>query len=610
MILRLPAALFAAAVVILFLPLPYVYFNSDSAIAAFMGADLLERGYLPTYFYGQNYFLSFTPYAFALAKWSLGWLGLGDVTLFKLAGLAISLGGFWLLYETALLGAPNRGQALTAGAVFVLLFASFPSAALRMYDTSQAEQYYFCFGLMIFALAMLQRAMETSGAATGRWWALLGAAFFYSLHSRPQAVIFGVFGLAAILFSSSFRFRRRDWRPLAAGALAGNVLYITHQALHRAHWPFTGGGPSHTLGSGEKIAHQFHVTLAGILPHLLELSTLQPLSSTLVALLICLAFVHAARRAWPFAQESLSRFGAALAQSPKTPRLAMAAIFALVAALHLAALVIYLATGPFEIHNLGLHITMTDSAKPLVIALGALTLAAAFRWPPRIDSIGGLAPCALEASLVCGSCLLIALLIFVKDLGADVGSARYLAVLPAVAALLAARWALTLSPRRQKALLGLVVLLFLTSIPRWGAMIGWETKRNEEFARSLAAIAPLAAEAPVIWADYWDAYSLAFAGGDKPLVEAYPFQKVRRYGRVSRQMAGQGLWLAREADLETILQQARAIEPQAHYQISRRVILYGNVTYVVFKFDDASMAEKMMDANHPLYFKTTYPPGS
>ena len=240
-LVRLPFFLLAAALLALYVRLPYRVLNSDVAIFGLMGEDILKHGYLPTYAYGQSYLFSILPYIYAALRWLAP--ALSNVMALKLAGFALSIAGLGLLFEALLLTQRQNGRSRgMAAAIFCLLIASSSSYLFDIQEHSGLEISLFVLGWISFFAARLEHRLTAAHDALATDWFLFGVGLAHGLYSRP---LVGAYGLMMLIWLVARQWRRTPgwscWRPLVwflAGASVGYLPMLLHQLLRAPTWPY------------------------------------------------------------------------------------------------------------------------------------------------------------------------------------------------------------------------------------------------------------------------------------------------------------------------------------------------------------------------------------
>ena len=240
--MRLPFFLLAAALLLLYVRLPYRIFNSDVAIFGLMGEDILKYGYWPTYAYGQSYLFSILPYVYAVIRWLAP--ALSHVMALKLAGYVLSMGGLWLLFEALLLVQRQAGWGRgLAATIFCLLIASSSSYLFDIQEHSSLEISLFLLGFISFFAARIDAALARENRS--RWWDWLffGLGLSHALYSRPLVFAYGAMMLIWLIAMQRRRTLGWDLRwPLYAllgGALLGYLPMILHDLLRAPTWPYS-----------------------------------------------------------------------------------------------------------------------------------------------------------------------------------------------------------------------------------------------------------------------------------------------------------------------------------------------------------------------------------
>lgn len=189
----------------------------------------------------------------------------------------------------------------------------------------------------------------------------------------------------------------------------------------------------------------------------------------------------------------------------------------------------------------------------------------------------------------------------------DVGSARYCQWLMPVTAWLFCRYCITGETRKY--VTGFAVVLFAASLFAWPGKFAEHAARNEKLAASTKEIGKLSGYDGVIFAEYWDAYSLLFLSGESVPLESIPGDTVRRFGAFSESaIRKRNAWLIPESKFESLARGLISLYGRADCVVSELTLM--NERYLLVEFANADFSYHQMMVVYPAYFTTKYPPGT
>lgn len=150
-----------------------------------------------------------------------------------------------------------------------------------------------------------------------------------------------------------------------------------------------------------------------------------------------------------------------------------------------------------------------------------------------------------------GAATTLLLLMTVKNLTVDLGSARYCVTLPLIGVWCVCEAALK-DKRHARILLLFSCLFLLTSLPTWREVNREAERASRSVESSKTQLLEVLPQDRLIFADYWDAYDFAFLVDDQIPFESLPYQTVRRVGAFSPILAKRkspSLFLIRQESL-------------------------------------------------------------
>ncbi|MDH5510679.1 MAG: hypothetical protein OEZ32_10045 [Nitrospinota bacterium] len=218
-----------------------------------------------------------------------------------------------------------------------------------------------------------------------------------------------------------------------------------------------------------------------------------------------------------------------------------------------------------------------------------------------------------DKTWIIGQASSILVMAMIPALSGDTGARRYcLHLLPAIAWIFV-RFAFPMGKASMMAV-ALTMAMVISSTAGWRDKIAWEWKRNSQLSQTKEYAAPeLAALNAVILTEYWDAYLLSFLSREKFIVEAFPWQIIRRYGYFTKEdMRRRTVWLVCDGyahDTQNWLIAevgAAAVEGMMRQDLKNSII---GRRCEVWELRDPSLPEKVMEKYQPRFFSTTYPPG-
>ena len=222
---------------------------------------------------------------------------------------------------------------------------------------------------------------------------------------------------------------------------------------------------------------------------------------------------------------------------------------------------------------------------------------------------------ALDWTWVAASLLLLAIVALSPQLSASSQNRRYCEHIFLGVAWLFCRFCLPTRGWRRLAPAGLVAALALFAVVLWPRWFERERQQNENVRYAAEVVVPelMRAGGP-IFADYWDAYLLAFLSDQQLPIEAFPWQLVRTYGRLSEEtVQRKAFWLVRSGyghATWNVLEADFGADAMSRLQrINLESKLWGRACEL-WHWDDGAYAVALMKKHHPFYFSTIYPPGS
>ena len=269
MVLRLPLLLFVLFMALLHLSLPYRGINSDSAVFGIMGNDILTYHYAPTRMQGQNYLISLLPYLYAGVRAALP-VSVPPVFSFALAGCLFSATGLWLMFEALLLRLADQPRRVQAGFLFFVLMLCSPGFVFELGINSGVENMFFLIGVVMYALARMEKHMSSAAAAPASLWLVLGLATGFGYYCRPHVAFYTIAALPVLALF--YRTRRLSAAAaLAAGLLIGILPNVLHEWLVADRWPYDLKIGT-VIGSWPEIRQDLFMLFDGIIPRLYTLS--------------------------------------------------------------------------------------------------------------------------------------------------------------------------------------------------------------------------------------------------------------------------------------------------------------------------------------------------
>ena len=267
--LRLPLLLFVLFMALLHLNLPYRGINSDSAVFGIMGNDILTYHYAPTLMQGQNYLISLLPYLYAGVRAALP-VSVPPVFSFALAGFLFSATGLWLMFEALLLRLTNHPRRVQAGFLFFVLMLCSPGFVFELGISSGVENMFFLIGVVMYALARMEKHMSCAAAAPAPLWLVLGWATGFGYFCRPHVAFYTIAALPVLVLF--YRTRRLSAAAaLLAGLLIGILPKMLHEWLVADSWPYDLKIGT-AIGSWPEIRQDLFMLFDGIIPRLYTLS--------------------------------------------------------------------------------------------------------------------------------------------------------------------------------------------------------------------------------------------------------------------------------------------------------------------------------------------------
>ena len=212
-----------------------------------------------------------------------------------------------------------------------------------------------------------------------------------------------------------------------------------------------------------------------------------------------------------------------------------------------------------------------------------------------------------------GALALVLMMLLAPQLSLNQENRRYCLHLFLCAAWLFARCAAAPGWRRYAAS-ALLAALTLATLPMWREQLANARADDRAWRAAQAEFIPyLEAQHAPILAPYWDAYVLAFLADGKLPIEAYPWDLVRTYGRLTEQdMATRTLWLVtagRGKEAWARLDQELGAGTAQKMRQQDAPLRLRDRACELWEFPDATTSVLLMKKFHPHYFSTPYPPG-